>query len=91
MAEQATSQVKQVRQSTSLTCCLLLRLIKAIHREEETGHPLKMMINDLGIPKASLNESSFDWPVRHNTVLKHATHFHTTTDHEASTLCSFGP
>ncbi|BDA50039.1 probable glycosyltransferase 2 [Coccomyxa sp. Obi] len=42
--------------------CRFHRLIKAIHREEETGHPLKMMINDLGIPKASLNESSFDWP-----------------------------
>jgi hypothetical protein len=63
------------------------RLIKAIHREEETGHPLKMMIGDLGIPKASLNESSFDWPVRHNTVIKHAAHFHTPSDHEANALC----
>lgn len=64
------------------------RLIKAIHREEETGHPLKMMIGDLGIPKASLNASSFDWPVRHNTILEAAAHFHTSTDHEVCNICA---
>lgn len=64
------------------------RLIKAIHRERDMGHPLKMMIKDLGIAQHSLNSSSFDWPVRQNRVIQHASAFHTPTDHEVNPMRS---
>ena len=60
-------------------CC---RLVNAIAREEVTGNPLKQMLKAIDIPAHQMNESSIDLPIVANTVLKHASKFHTSTDQE---------
>ena len=54
----------------------------SIHRERREGHPVKLMMKGMGIPRHRLNDSSFDLPILPSKVLKHAAKFHTATDQE---------